>query len=66
MAPSLFSIGVLALASVGEVSAKQWYVAESYDYTNFFDKFDFFDSNYEKAGTPSSVANWSPEWSELI
>lgn len=40
--PSLRSVGAAALACVGSVSAKQWYLADTYDATNFFDKFTFF------------------------
>ncbi|KAH7148587.1 concanavalin A-like lectin/glucanase domain-containing protein, partial [Dactylonectria macrodidyma] len=42
MAPSLLSVGAAALACVGSVSAKQWYLHDTYDATNFFDNFDFF------------------------
>ena len=38
---------LLALAAVGEVSANtKWYLKETYDSTNFFDKFNFFQSRY--------------------
>lgn len=42
MAPSLRSVGTAALACIGSASAKQWYIHDTYDATNFFDKFDFF------------------------
>ncbi|MBE3048308.1 hypothetical protein IMZ48_38550 [Candidatus Bathyarchaeota archaeon] len=37
-------LGALALAITG-ASASQWQLAETYDKTNFFDKFDFFSQN---------------------
>lgn len=43
MAPSLFRFGMVALAYAGNAAAKKWYLADTYDYTNFFDKFDFFE-----------------------
>ncbi len=47
MAPSLVSLGAVALAYSSGVAALLTYqVTETYDYTNFFDKFDFFVSNY--------------------
>ena len=46
MAPSLLSIGAAALACAGSVSAKKWYLDDSYDATNFFDKFNFFEVCY--------------------
>ncbi|KAK7415387.1 hypothetical protein QQX98_005926 [Neonectria punicea] len=42
MAPSLRSVGTAALACVGSASAKQWYLHDTYDATNFFDNFNFF------------------------
>lgn len=46
MAPTLLSICAAALALVGNVSAMQFYLDETYDKTNFFDKWDFFVSDY--------------------
>jgi hypothetical protein len=54
MAPSLLKIGALALAAVGEVSANQWYLDETYDHTNFFEKFNFFQSRYN-TGVPEDI-----------
>ncbi|CAM1500703.1 Fc.00g098650.m01.CDS01 [Cosmosporella sp. VM-42] len=45
MAPSLLTVGTAALACVGGAAAKQWYLRDSYDASNFFDKFDFADSS---------------------
>ena len=42
MAPSLVSLGAAALALVGNSVATQWYLEDTYDSTNFFDKFTFF------------------------
>ncbi|KAG8417995.1 hypothetical protein J3458_005441 [Metarhizium acridum] len=41
MAPSLLSLGTAALALAGNGAAVQWYLEDTYDSTNFFDKFDF-------------------------
>lgn len=41
MAPSLLAVGTAALACVGSAAAKQWYLRDTYDASNFFDKFDF-------------------------
>ncbi|KAK1654328.1 hypothetical protein BDP81DRAFT_307603 [Colletotrichum phormii] len=46
MAPSLFTLGTAALALAGDVVAKQFVLDDTYDSTNFFDKFDFFESKY--------------------
>ncbi|KAH6665906.1 concanavalin A-like lectin/glucanase, partial [Plectosphaerella plurivora] len=46
MAPTLLSLGVAALALVGDVSATRFYLDETYDQSNFFDKWDFFVSDY--------------------
>ncbi|KXH54456.1 beta-1,3-endoglucanase [Colletotrichum salicis] len=46
MAPSLFTLGTAALAMVGDAAAKQFVLDDTYDSTNFFDKFDFFESKY--------------------
>ena len=43
MAPSLLTVGTAALACVGGAAAKQWYLRDAYDASNFFDKFDFAD-----------------------
>lgn len=44
MAPSLLKLSAAALAYTTGVSAVQSYLlSESYDHTNFFDKFDFFE-----------------------
>lgn len=50
---SLLQVGALALAVVGEVSASQYYLSETYDSSNFFDKFNFFESVYN--GTPEQI-----------
>ncbi|KPM36305.1 hypothetical protein AK830_g10274 [Neonectria ditissima] len=42
MVPSLRFVGTAALACVGSASAKQWYLHDTYDATNFFDNFNFF------------------------
>lgn len=41
MAPSLLSLGTAALALAGNGAAVQWYLEDTYNSTNFFDKFDF-------------------------
>ncbi|KAF5127812.1 Endo-1,3(4)-beta-glucanase [Metarhizium anisopliae] len=41
MAPSLLSLGAAALALAGNGAAVQWYLEDTYNSTNFFDKFDF-------------------------
>ncbi|KND89754.1 putative endo-1,3(4)-beta-glucanase [Tolypocladium ophioglossoides CBS 100239] len=41
MAPSLLSLGTAALACAGGAVATKWQLTETYDATNFFDKFDF-------------------------
>lgn len=46
MAPSLFTLGTAALALAGDVVAKQFYLDDTYDSANFYDKFDFFESKY--------------------
>ncbi|GJC98421.1 beta1,3-endoglucanase [Colletotrichum higginsianum] len=46
MAPSLLAIGTAALALAGDAAAKQFVLDDTYDSTNFFDKFDFFESRY--------------------
>lgn len=46
MAPSLITLGTAALALAGEAAAKQFVLADTYDSTNFVDKFDFFESRY--------------------
>ncbi|KAF6839631.1 beta-endoglucanase [Colletotrichum plurivorum] len=46
MAPSLITLGTAALALAGEAAAKQFVLADTYDSTNFLDKFDFFESRY--------------------
>ncbi|KAL2877372.1 hypothetical protein SGCOL_007312 [Colletotrichum sp. CLE4] len=46
MAPSLFTLGTAALALAGDAVAKQFVLDDTYDSTNFFDKFDFFESKY--------------------
>lgn len=44
---SLLKIGALvAMTAVGKVSANSWYLKETYDHTNFFDKFNFWVSRY--------------------
>jgi hypothetical protein len=53
MAPSLLQLGAVALAIVGEVSAGKFYLDETYDYTNFFSKFTFFESRYD--GSPEDI-----------
>lgn len=40
---SITTIGVVALALAGPTTAKRYQLAETYDSTNFFDKFDFFE-----------------------
>lgn len=42
MAPSILSLGTAALAFAGNAAAAKWYLADTYDSTNFFDKFNFF------------------------
>ncbi|KZL82352.1 beta- -endoglucanase [Colletotrichum incanum] len=46
MAPSFLALGTAALALAGDVAAKQFVLDDTYDSTNFFDKFDFFESRY--------------------
>lgn len=47
MAPSLFKLGAAALAySAGARAVKTYQIFDSYDSTNFFDKFNFFVSNF--------------------
>ncbi|KAK1593360.1 concanavalin A-like lectin/glucanase domain-containing protein, partial [Colletotrichum navitas] len=46
MAPSLFVLGTAALALAGDAAAKQFVLDDTYDSTNFFDKFEFFESKY--------------------
>ncbi|KAM0333095.1 hypothetical protein ACHAQA_001753 [Verticillium albo-atrum] len=46
MAPSLFTLCTLALAFVGDASATKFYLDDTYDHKNFFDKFNFFESRY--------------------
>ncbi|KAF6842296.1 beta-1,3-endoglucanase [Colletotrichum musicola] len=46
MVPSLITLGTAALALAGEAAAKQFVLADTYDSTNFLDKFDFFESRY--------------------
>lgn len=41
MAPSLLSLGTAALACAGSAVATKWQLSETYDASNFFDKFDF-------------------------
>lgn len=41
MAPSMISLGTAALALAGNAAAKQWYLEDKYDSSNFFDKFVF-------------------------
>jgi hypothetical protein len=43
MAPTLITVGTALLACAGNVAAKKWYLEDTYDATNFFDKFDFFE-----------------------
>ena len=43
MVLSLRVVGTAALAFAGEALAKKFSLADSYDSTNFFDKFDFMD-----------------------
>lgn len=47
MAPSLLTLCTAALALFGDVSATKFYLDETYDNTNFFDKWDFFESDYD-------------------
>ena len=48
MAPSLVKFGTAALAYASSVSAGNSYqLSDTYDYTNFFDKFNFFVSNFD-------------------
>lgn len=53
MGLSLLRFGALALAAVGEVSATQYYLSDTYDSSNFFDKFNFIESIY--TGTPEQI-----------
>ncbi|KAK1983245.1 beta-1,3-endoglucanase [Colletotrichum cereale] len=46
MAPLLFALGTAALVLAGDAAAKQFVLDDTYDSTNFFDKFDFFESKY--------------------
>lgn len=66
MAPSLFILGAAALAYGQGVMAapeKSWQLTETYDYMNFFDKFDFFTSdfttgNYNDVDPTSGYVNY--------
>jgi hypothetical protein len=43
----LLALGAAAVACcAGTVAANKWYISETYDAANFFDKFDFFASDY--------------------
>ncbi|KAH7326159.1 hypothetical protein B0I35DRAFT_508421 [Stachybotrys elegans] len=46
MAPSFLTVGTAVLAYAGNAAAKKWYLEDTYDVTNFFDKFNFFESNF--------------------
>ncbi|TEA21894.1 Endo-1,3(4)-beta-glucanase [Colletotrichum sidae] len=46
MAPSFFTLGTAALALAGDAAARQFVLEDTYDSSNFFDKFDFFESRY--------------------
>jgi hypothetical protein len=47
MAPSLAKLAAAAMAYATGVSAVQSYIlSETYDYTNFFDKFHFFEVRF--------------------
>ncbi|KAI5462403.1 concanavalin A-like lectin/glucanase domain-containing protein [Mariannaea sp. PMI_226] len=50
MVPSILSVGTAALACIGGVSAKQWHLSDTYDATNFFDKFTFFSDSDPNGG----------------
>lgn len=50
MAPSLVSLGTAALALVGNIAATKWYIEDTYDSTNFFDKFNFFTDDSPNQG----------------
>lgn len=43
MAPSLAALGTAILACAGSVSATKFNLVETYDSTNFVDKFDFWE-----------------------
>ncbi|POR37600.1 Putative endo-1,3(4)-beta-glucanase [Tolypocladium paradoxum] len=50
MAPSLPSLCTAALACASSVVATKWQLSETYDVSNFFDKFDFFTAPSPNAG----------------
>lgn len=50
MAPSIVSLGTAALAFAGNAAAAKWYLEDTYDSTNFFDKFNFFTENSPNSG----------------
>ncbi|TWU79109.1 hypothetical protein ED733_008763 [Metarhizium rileyi] len=54
MAPSLLSLGVAALALSGNTTAVQWRLDDTYDSTNFFEKFAFI----EMPDTNGGYANY--------
>lgn len=53
MLPSLVNLGTAVLALSGNAAAAKFALSETYDSTNFFDKFNFFD--VRMAGLDASV-----------
>jgi hypothetical protein len=50
MAPSIISLGTAALALAGNAAATKWYLEDTYNSNNFFDKFNFFTDNSPNGG----------------
>lgn len=46
MAPTLLTLGTALLAFVPYATGTKFYLDETYDKTNFFDKWNFFESDY--------------------
>jgi hypothetical protein len=55
MAPTFLTLTTAVLACAGNAAAKKWYLADTYDATNFVDKFDFF----EVRGSKDTCVSWS-------
>jgi hypothetical protein len=56
--PSLNALGTALLACAGSAVATQFTLADTYDHTNFFEKFTFFDV---WPSTLFAVFHWLPK-----
>lgn len=55
MAPSLAALGTAFLACAGSVSATKFSLVETYDSTNFLDKFDFWEVRHNHVALQYSL-----------